>query len=98
MFGQTFAARGMALGDFNNDGAIDVLIAVNNGSRRCSSKIRPREKTTGSDYGFIGKKANPDAVGARITWQAGVSETQPAKGGRGKLFSSHDIRVKCWDW
>ncbi len=26
------AARGLALGDFDNDGAVDVLIATNNGA------------------------------------------------------------------
>jgi hypothetical protein len=31
-FSQTFAARGMAVGDFNNDGALDVLVAVNGGA------------------------------------------------------------------
>ncbi len=30
VFNQRFAARGMAIGDFDNDGAVDVLVAVNN--------------------------------------------------------------------
>jgi hypothetical protein len=29
---RVLAARGMAIGDFNIDGAIDVLVAVNNGA------------------------------------------------------------------
>jgi enediyne biosynthesis protein E4 len=29
-FAEQIAARGLALGDFNNDGAVDVLVAVNN--------------------------------------------------------------------
>src|SRR3989454_12182638 len=30
-FTQSFAARGMAIGDLNNDGAVDVLVAINDG-------------------------------------------------------------------
>jgi hypothetical protein len=32
VFNESFAARGLAIGDFNNDGAVDVLIAANNGA------------------------------------------------------------------
>src|SRR5439155_12818588 len=32
LFSRPIAARGLALGDFNNDGAIDVLVGVNNAS------------------------------------------------------------------
>ena len=32
VFSKSFAARGLAIGDFNNDGAIDVLISVNDGA------------------------------------------------------------------
>ena len=31
-FSKDFAARGLALGDFDNDGSVDVLIAINNGA------------------------------------------------------------------
>jgi FG-GAP-like repeat len=31
-FSEGYAARGLAIGDFNDDGAVDVLIAVNNGA------------------------------------------------------------------
>jgi hypothetical protein len=34
-FGQKQAARGLAIGDFNHDGAIDVLVAVNDGPPLC---------------------------------------------------------------
>ena len=32
VFGKSFSARGMAVGDFNNDGGIDVLVAINDGA------------------------------------------------------------------
>ena len=31
-FSKPFSARGLAIGDFNNDGAVDVLVAVNDGA------------------------------------------------------------------
>src|SRR5207249_9432273 len=32
VFAQHWSSRGLAIGDFNNDGAVDVLISVNNGA------------------------------------------------------------------
>ena len=32
VFSKSFAARGLAMGDFNNDGAVDVLVGVNDGA------------------------------------------------------------------
>ena len=31
-FRKNLAARGLAIGDFDNDGSVDVLVAVNNGA------------------------------------------------------------------
>jgi len=41
---------------------------------------------------LIGKKANPDAIGARITWQAGDLKRSRLKVGGGSYLSSHDPR------
>ena len=41
---------------------------------------------------LIGKKANPDAVGARIVWQAGDLKRSRLKTGGGSYLSSHDPR------
>ena len=32
VFAKSFSGRGLALGDFNNDGAVDVLVSVNDGA------------------------------------------------------------------
>jgi hypothetical protein len=90
-FTQTFAARGMAVGDFNNDGAIDVLITVNNGPPLLLKNTAARENHW-LGLRLVGKKANPDAIGARITWQAGDLKRSRLKVGGGSYLSSHDPR------
>ena len=90
-FTQSFAARGMAIGDFNNDGAVDVLVAVNGGP----PLLLRNAAATGNHWlgvRLVGKKANPDAVGAKITWQAGDLRRSRLKVGGGSYLSSHDPR------
>jgi hypothetical protein len=90
-FAQTFAARGMAIGDFNNDGATDVLIAVNNGPPLLLKNAAARDNHW-LGLRLVGKKANPDAIGARITWQADDLKRSRLKVGGGSYLSSHDPR------
>ena len=84
VFQQKFAARGMAIGDFNNDGAVDVLIAVNNGPPLLLKNSAP-----GGNHWLgvrlVGKRSNPDAIGARITWQAQDLKRTRLKDRRRKL-------------
>lgn len=90
-FAQSFAARGMAIGDFNNDGAIDVLVAVNDGPPLLLRNGAARENHW-LGVRLTGKKCNPDAIGARITWQAGDLRRSRLKVGGGSYLSSHDPR------
>ena len=90
-FAQSFAARGMAVGDFNNDGALDVLVSVNGGSPVLLKNVSaPENHWLG--VRLAGKKSNPDAIGARITWQAGDLKRSRLKVGGGSYLSSHDPR------
>lgn len=41
---------------------------------------------------LAGKKANPDGIGARITWQAGDLKRSRLKTGGGSFLSAHDPR------
>jgi enediyne biosynthesis protein E4 len=90
-FAQSFAARGMAVGDFNNDGAVDVLVAVNNGPP-VLLKNRAAAGNHWLGLRLIGRKANRDAIGARITWQAGNLKRSRLKVAGGSYLSSHDPR------
>jgi enediyne biosynthesis protein E4 len=90
-FAQNLAARGMAVGDFNNDGALDVLIAVNGGAPMLLKNVAAAENHW-LGVRLIGKKANPDAIDAKITWQAGDLKRSRLKIGGGSYLSSHDPR------
>ena len=90
-FGKRFAGRGLAVGDFDNNGFADVLVATNGGApvllhNRC-----------GSGNHWLGLKlegvsCNRDAIGARITWSAGGVTRIRLKNGGGSYLSSHDPR------
>jgi hypothetical protein len=90
-FTKSFAARGMAVGDFNNDGAIDVLVAVNNGV-----PLLLRNSGSAENHWLgvrlVGKAANPDAIGTKLTWHAGDLVRSRLKVGGGSYLSSHDPR------
>lgn len=91
-FGEQLAARGMAIGDFDNDGAVDVLVAVNNGAPLLLRNTSA-EANHWIGIKLIGKTANCDAIGARITWKAADLKRCTSKVGGGSYLSSHDPRM-----
>jgi hypothetical protein len=92
VFSKPYAARGMAIGDFNNDGALDVLVAINNASPLLL-KNQVGRLSHWLGVRLVAKRANPDAVGALITWQAGDLKRSHFKTGAGSYLASHDPRV-----
>ena len=92
VFAKPLSARGLALGDFNNDGAIDVLISVNNGAPLLlRNNVGAQNHWLGIK--LVGKKSNSDAVGARITYQAQDLKRARMKVGGGSFLSDHDPRI-----
>ncbi len=92
VFRKSFPARGMAIGDFNNDGAVDVLVSTSNGAPVLLRNNKGRENHW-LGLKLVGKKSNIDAVGARISYQAGDLKGSRMKVGGGSYLSSHDPRV-----
>jgi enediyne biosynthesis protein E4 len=91
-FSQPMSARGMATGDFNNDGAIDVLISCNNEPPMIlRNNVGSQNHWLGLK--LVGKRANIDAVGARVSYQAGDLKRSRMKVGGGSFLSSHDPRM-----
>jgi hypothetical protein len=92
VFSRSVAARGMALGDLDNDGATDVLVAINNDA---PILLRNHMGTQNRWLGvsLVGRKCNPDAIGALITYQAGDLKRSRLKVSGGSYLSSHDPRI-----
>jgi hypothetical protein len=86
------SARGLALGDFNNDGAVDVLISINNGAPLLLRNNAGRQNHW-LGVRLIGKKSNPDAIGTALTYQAGDLKRRRVKVGGGSYLSYHDPRM-----
>jgi len=92
IFAKSFPARGMAIGDFNNDGAVDVLVSTNNGAPvLLKNNIGKENHWLGLK--LVGKKANIDAVGARVLYQAGDLKATRMKVGGGSYLAAHDPRI-----
>ena len=91
-FARPLSARGLALGDFNNDGAVDVLIS-NNDAVPVLLRNNAGSRNHWLGVSLAGKTCNRDAVGARISWQAGDLKRTTMKVGGGSYLSSHDPRV-----
>jgi enediyne biosynthesis protein E4 len=92
VFARNLAARGLAIGDFNNDGAVDVLVSVNDGP----PLLLKNTATHGNHWlglCLAGRKSNPDAIGVRVVYQAGDLKRSRTKVGGGSFLSSHDPRM-----
>jgi len=91
VFSRDFAARGLAVGDFDNDGKQDVLIGVNGGA-----PVLLRNKSSAPNHWLgirlEGKNCNRDAVGARFSWLANGKKRSRFKTAGGSYLSSHDPR------
>ncbi|HXM95114.1 MAG TPA: CRTAC1 family protein [Candidatus Dormibacteraeota bacterium] len=90
-FSREFSARGLAIGDMDNDGRLDVLIGVNGGAPLLL------QNSSGAGNHWLGVKlqgtsCNRDAIGARLTWSAGGKKHSRQATGGGSYLSAHDPR------
>jgi len=88
--GQT--ARGLAVGDFNNDGALDVVYT------RLDERPVLLRNNVGLNHPWVGfqlqgTKSNRDAIGAKITVEVGKRKVTRWITGGASYLSSHDKRV-----
>jgi hypothetical protein len=91
-FARSYAARGLAVGDFDNDGALDVLINVNDAAPLLLHN-QTGKKNHWLGVHLVGRTCNADAIGAQVTYQAGNLLRRRTKVGGGSFLSSHDPRL-----
>ncbi len=90
-FTKSYPARGLAAGDFNNDGLIDILIGANGGPP-VLLKNRAGVGNHWLGLKLEGMKCNRDGIGAKIRWSAGGVVRSRMKNSGGSYLSSHDPR------
>jgi hypothetical protein len=92
VFQQPWVARGLAIGDIDNDGRVDAVVTTNDGGLH----ILHNETTTPNHWltvKLIGHQSNRDAIGAvvRVKTSAGLQMETVSTGG--SYLSSSDKRV-----
>lgn len=91
-FLKSYVGRALATGDFNNDGAMDMLWVTNGGP---PVLLRNEGGRRNSWIGFEleGTVSNRDAVGAVVTVSAGSRQWVREITGGGSYCAAHDLRV-----
>ena len=88
---QAWKSRGLAVGDYDNDGRLDLLINNLDDGPVLLHNDSPRQHWL--TVRCLGSKSNRSAVGARLTLQAGgLRQIQEIKAGLSYL-SANDLRV-----
>jgi len=90
-FQKYLAARGLAIGDYDNDGALDVLVG-NNGAAPLLLKNNAAKGNNWLGIKLEGTHCNRDGIGAKIYWTAAGKKRYRLKNSGGSYLSSHDPR------
>ena len=91
VFKGEWASRGLSVGDYDNDGDLDVLV-INNGEAPLLLRNEGGNRNNWLGLQLVSIKSNPEAVGAMITWEAGGVKRSRLKTAGGSYLSSHDPR------
>jgi enediyne biosynthesis protein E4 len=90
-FTKDWPARGLSVGDYDNDGDLDVLV-INNGDAPVLLRNDGGNRNNWIGLQLVATKSNPGAVGAMITWEFDTLKKSRLKTAGGSYLSSHDPR------
>jgi hypothetical protein len=91
VFEKMLPARGLAVGDYDNDGRIDAIVG-NNGEAPTLLHNQAGEGNHWVGLRLQGTRCNRDAIGARLRWSVGGVERTRLKSSGGSYLSAHDPR------
>lgn len=86
-FSKNYPARGLAVGDLDNDGLLDVVVA-NTGE----APVLLRNTGAAAQSGWVGLKFEAPLAGIRMAWTAGGVKRTRLKIAGGSYLSAHDPR------
>jgi enediyne biosynthesis protein E4 len=92
VFHQAWVGRGMATGDIDNDGRVDIVVTTNDGP----AYILRNETTTRNHWltlSLVGHRSNRDAIGAEITLTTSAGLQRTTVTTAGSYLSSSDKRA-----
>jgi hypothetical protein len=92
IFRQAWLGRGLAIGDIDNDGRVDVVVATNNGPAYVLHNETPNQNHW-LTLKLVGHKSNRDAIGAEVKLITSQDQQFATVSTAGSYLSSSDKRV-----
>jgi len=91
-FQKPWLGRGLAIGDIDNDGRVDVVISTNDGPLHVLQNETPSSNHW-LTLNLVGHKSNRDAIGAQVKIQTAEGVQYATVSTAGSYLSSSDKRV-----
>jgi hypothetical protein len=92
VWGRRIAGRGAAIGDYDNDGDLDIVIAVVNGAPMLLQN-QGGNAAHWLSVKLVGSASNRDAIGARVVVQVNGRSLMEEVHGGGSYLSQSDLRL-----